>query len=53
MRTPTRNFLGVTALAALCAAPSVAMAADIEVIHWWTSKGESAAVSRVRQGARQ
>ena len=26
-------------------APSIASATDLEVIHWWTSKGESAAVS--------
>ena len=30
-----------------------AAAADLEVIHWWTSKGESAAVVGVRQGVRQ
>src|SRR5262245_31473885 len=45
MRKTTRNFLGATAVAALYAAPSLASAANIEVIHWWTSKGESAAVS--------
>jgi glucose/mannose transport system substrate-binding protein len=41
----TRNLLGATALAATFAVPSLAVATDLEVIHWWTSKGESAAVS--------
>jgi len=39
----TRNLLSATALAALLAGP--AAAAEIEVIHWWTSGGEQAAVS--------
>ena len=39
------NLMGMAAFAALLAAPTVASAADVEVIHWWTSKGESAAVS--------
>jgi len=39
------RFLGMAAFAALVA-PSVASAADIEVIHWWTSKGEAAAVAQ-------
>ncbi len=38
-----RKLLTTTAAAALFSAP--AMAADIEVIHWWTSGGEQAAVS--------
>ena len=41
----SRNLLGATALAATFAVPSLAVATDLEVIHWWTSKGESAAVS--------
>lgn len=39
-----KRLLGATALAAILA-PSLASATDLEVIHWWTSKGESAAVS--------
>ena len=39
----TRLFLQSTALTAVIAAP--ALAADVEVIHWWTSGGEQAAVS--------
>ena len=38
------KLLGVAALSALLV-PTVASAAEVEVIHWWTSKGESAAVS--------
>ena len=38
------KLLGMAAFGALLAAPTVASAADIEVIHWWTSKGEAAAV---------
>ena len=30
-----------------------AAAADLEVIHWWTSKGESAAVSEFAKALRQ
>ena len=43
MKTFLARLLGATAFAALVAGP--AMATDLEVIHWWTSKGESAAVS--------
>ena len=45
MKKITRNLLGATALAAVFAVPSLAVATDLEIIHWWTSKGESAAVS--------
>ncbi len=38
------KLMGMAAFAALLA-PTVASAADIEVIHWWTSKGEAAAVA--------
>lgn len=38
-----RRLLGGTALVALFAAP--AGAAEVEVMHWWTSGGEQAAVS--------
>ena len=37
------KLMGMAAFAALVA-PSMASAAEIEVIHWWTSKGEAAAV---------
>lgn len=39
------KLLGATALAAAFMAPSLASATDLEVIHWWTSKGESRAVA--------
>lgn len=45
MRNGMTRLLGATALAALFLAPSFASATDLEVIHWWTSKGESAAVA--------
>jgi glucose/mannose transport system substrate-binding protein len=37
-----KTLLGATALAAIVGGP--AFAADVEVTHWWTSAGESAAV---------
>jgi glucose/mannose transport system substrate-binding protein len=37
------KLMGMAACAALVA-PTMASAAEIEVIHWWTSKGEAAAV---------
>ncbi|MCB1487777.1 MAG: carbohydrate ABC transporter substrate-binding protein [Bauldia sp.] len=43
MKTFVTSLLGATALAALVSGP--ALATDLEVIHWWTSKGESAAVN--------
>ncbi len=46
MRLNIRGLLGSTALAVALIAPSLAAATDLEVIHWWTSKGESAAVSQ-------
>lgn len=39
------KLMGMAAFGALLAAPTVVSAADIEVIHWWTSKGEAAAVA--------
>lgn len=45
MRPMLKSLLATAALTALAAGPSSAFAADLEVIHWWTSKGESAAVS--------
>ena len=37
----------ITALAASVALPSVALATDLEVTHWWTSGGEAAAVAEL------
>ncbi|MEJ0097167.1 MAG: ABC transporter substrate-binding protein [Bauldia sp.] len=45
MKVATK-LLGATALAAIFMAPSLASATDLEVMHWWTSKGESAAVAQ-------
>ena len=40
-----RNFmLGTSAAAIICASASIASAADVEVLHWWTSGGEAAAI---------
>jgi glucose/mannose transport system substrate-binding protein len=41
----TKKLLGASVLALALAAPSLASATDLEVIHWWTSKGESRAVA--------
>ena len=40
-----KNWKLAAALCASVALPSVAMATDLEVTHWWTSGGESAAVA--------
>ena len=45
MKGFAKRLLGATALAAFVVGPSLASAAELEVIHWWTSKGESAAVA--------
>ena len=43
----TKSLLGATALLAMLGgAINAARAADLEVIHWWTSKGEAAAVAQ-------
>ena len=41
----TQKLLGASIVAAALAVPSMASAVDLEVTHWWTSKGESAAVA--------
>jgi glucose/mannose transport system substrate-binding protein len=46
MKEVKKMLLGACALAALTLVPSLASATDLEVIHWWTSKGESAAVAQ-------
>jgi glucose/mannose transport system substrate-binding protein len=35
--------------AVLCAATSMAMAAEVEVLHWWTSGGEAAALNVLKE----
>ncbi len=40
-----KNWKLAAALCASVALPSVAMAAELEVTHWWTSGGEAAAVA--------
>lgn len=37
------------ALAALAASTSLALAADVEVLHWWTSGGEAGALNVLKQ----
>ncbi len=41
----TQKLLGACIAAFALAAPAMAPAADLEVTHWWTSPGESAAVA--------
>jgi glucose/mannose transport system substrate-binding protein len=45
MRLDLTKMLGSTALAVAMMTPSLGSATDLEVIHWWTSKGESRAVA--------
>ena len=40
-----KNWKLAAGLFASVALPSVAMATDLEVTHWWTSGGEAAAVA--------
>jgi glucose/mannose transport system substrate-binding protein len=39
----------MTALAALATSASLAAAADVEVLHWWTSGGEASALNLLKQ----
>jgi glucose/mannose transport system substrate-binding protein len=39
----------LTALAALATSASLAAAADVEVLHWWTSGGEAAALNVLKE----
>ena len=39
----------ITALAALATSASLAAAADVEVLHWWTSGGEASALNVLKQ----
>ncbi len=39
----------LTALAALAASANLAAAADVEVLHWWTSGGEAGALNVLKQ----
>ncbi len=41
----TKTLLGASIVAFAVAAPTIASATDLEVMHWWTSKGESRAVA--------
>jgi glucose/mannose transport system substrate-binding protein len=46
-----RLFVGrtLTALAALATSVSLAGAADVEVLHWWTSGGEASALNVLKE----
>ena len=46
-----RSMIGttLTALAALATSASLAAAADVEVLHWWTSGGEAAALNVLKE----
>ena len=46
-----RSMIGttLTALAALATSASLAAAADVEVLHWWTSGGEASALNVLKQ----
>ena len=49
MKRHITQLLGATALAAVFFVPSLASATDLEVIHWWTSPGETAAVNQFKK----
>ena len=46
-----RSMIGttLTALAALATSASLAAAADVEVLHWWTSGGEAGALNVLKE----
>lgn len=46
-----RNFFGreLTIVAALLASTTMAVAEDVEVLHWWTSGGEAAALNVLKE----
>ena len=46
-----RNYLGGTTalMVALLATTSMAQAEDVEVLHWWTSGGEAAALNVLKE----
>ena len=48
---PMRSMIGttLTALAALATSASLAAAADVEVLHWWTSGGEASALNVLKE----
>ena len=47
MKLTGRRMLAATAALALCA--GAAQAADVEVLHWWTSGGEAGALNVLKQ----
>ncbi len=49
MKDVAIRLFGAGALAALFMIPSLASATDLEVIHWWTSPGETAAVNQFKK----
>ncbi|MDP3526602.1 MAG: sugar ABC transporter substrate-binding protein, partial [Hoeflea sp.] len=46
-----RGFFGLklTVAAALLASTTMAVAEDVEVLHWWTSGGEAAALNVLKE----
>ncbi|MEM8704041.1 MAG: sugar ABC transporter substrate-binding protein, partial [Pseudomonadota bacterium] len=44
-----RKLTMMTAAAALMAASTAVKAEDVEVLHWWTSGGEAAALNVLKQ----
>jgi glucose/mannose transport system substrate-binding protein len=49
MRTQTFLFATVAAVGSVLAAGSVRAAEEVEIIHWWTSGGEAAALQVLRE----
>ncbi|MDJ0721727.1 MAG: ABC transporter substrate-binding protein [Desulfobacterales bacterium] len=44
-----RILTGVATVLAICVATTVAWAGEVEVLHWWTSGGEAAAVQQLQK----
>ena len=44
-----RFFLGVAIVLAICTLTTTVWAGEVEVLHWWTSGGEAAAVQQLQK----
>jgi glucose/mannose transport system substrate-binding protein len=53
MRVAGKTMTALAALTALAASAGLARAADVEVLHWWTSGGEAAALNVLKDDLQQ
>ena len=49
MEKKMKNTLSTLAATALLASTTSVSAADVEVLHWWTSGGEAASVNYLKE----